>query len=40
MNKADFTVFTLLMTVIIALQVHWLLGVAFFLASYSYISTS
>jgi|GEM_PF-6847467 len=38
MNKADFTVFILLMTIIITLKVHWILGITFFLASYSFIA--
>lgn len=40
MYRSDFTVFMLLMTVIISIEVHWILGIAFFLAAYSYVSSN
>ncbi|MFH1106648.1 MAG: hypothetical protein V1787_02020 [Candidatus Micrarchaeota archaeon] len=37
MEKGDFTVFSMLMAVIIAVQVHWMLALIFFFGTYAFI---
>ncbi len=37
-NKTDFTTFSMVIAVIIAVQVHWLLAVVFFLGTYAFLA--
>ncbi len=38
MNKTDFTTFSMVIAVIIAVQVHWLLAIVFFLGTYAFLT--